>query len=911
MLQQKARKIYGKITAAFLSVMFAVSAFPTPTSAVTIAEDAPLSGEYSSFGDNIHYWEFDDGTLTISGNGTVYYCEPCPWEHLKQEIHTVIVEGNVRTVISDAFKDCKQLTKVQIGESVESIGDSAFQGCEKLETVIFPNKTDVTFGYSLQLDSYAFSNCTSLREITIPTRGYIGNWAFENCSSLETVHFVGDSHDIQYESFINCTALKNIQIPENSKIGLHAFSGCTALESVLIGEGCKTISAQAFFGCTALETVQVGEGITKLTSRCFEGCTALRSVTLPASVQSIGEECFKDCESLTELILPNGAVEIDDTAFKGAEQIFKQKGDFRILADKYLYEFTGGSVAEIPEGVTLMLRQAFQGHSGLTSVTIPESLTQLNDEMFKGCTGLQQVSLPSTLTYLPTSMFEDCTSLTQIEIPEGVTEIGENCFAGCTSLTDVRMPDDIQITAFPAYLFQNCESLAHVDFPEQLQTVGYQCFDGCTSFEAANTVDGLFCADGRYLITYTGSEADFVVPDGIIYIAESAFQGNADVQSVTCSKSVKRIGANAFSGCSSLKKLSILPSVIAIGKQANFTRPHIWCQPDSAAYDFALRYGCEYSFLPYEVPLSGRDMTIDYATDVWYFGNSNQVFKDGYYMSETAYEAAKDYLLGSESLMDKGWAGSCFGLAATVILAKNGLFTPDQLQSGAKHLSEVEPTDEVISLINYYHFVQHSKAYTVKAVSEESMLHKAYCMQQIAMAVPDGASPMLIEFVTGGGGGHAIVGYGIEDGEWEWNGKVYDQRILVWDSNSPGVQTDETQVYLDSQTYDYCIPAYNVYYEINGSSNSGRINMVVNDLDLLNAYPYPSEDTAITGDLTGDGIADVRDAVALARLVAEDETLSDTINITAQTWRNADIDGDGMITLVDCTALLALLANPV
>ena len=34
-------------------------------------------------------------------------------------------------------------------------------------------------------------------------------------------------------------------------------------------------------------------------------------------------------------------------------------------------------------------------------------------------------------------------------------------------------------------------------------------------------------------------------------------------------------------------------------------------------------------------------------------------------------------------------------------------------------------------------------------------------------------------------GGHAYVGYGQEDGEWEFEGKTYDGRILVWDPNFP------------------------------------------------------------------------------------------------------------------------------
>ena len=49
---------------------------------------------------------------------------------------------------------------------------------------------------------------------------------------------------------------------------------------------------------------------------------------------------------------------------------------------------------------------------------------------------------------------------------------------------------------------------------------------------------------------------------------------------------------------------------------------------------------------------------------------------------------------------DKSWSGSCAGMAITVILAKNGVFTPSRLQSDAKTLSHIQPTDDVRSFIN-------------------------------------------------------------------------------------------------------------------------------------------------------------------------------------------------------------------
>ena len=84
--------------------------------------------------------------------------------------------------------------------------------------------------------------------------------------------------------------------------------------------------------------------------------------------------------------------------------------------------------------VTSIGDHAFQGCTGLTSITIPESVTSIGDNAYHGCSGLTSVSIPNSVTTIGNYAFCGCTGLTIITIPEFITNIGTRAFSGCTAL---------------------------------------------------------------------------------------------------------------------------------------------------------------------------------------------------------------------------------------------------------------------------------------------------------------------------------------------------------------------------------------------------------------------------------------------------------------------------------------------
>lgn len=84
-------------------------------------------------------WSFSEGTLVLSGNGAMDdLTEWVPWGDVKDEIKTLIVNGNVTYIGAHAFTDCDSLTEVNFGSALTHIGAAAFQGCDGLTEISLP-----------------------------------------------------------------------------------------------------------------------------------------------------------------------------------------------------------------------------------------------------------------------------------------------------------------------------------------------------------------------------------------------------------------------------------------------------------------------------------------------------------------------------------------------------------------------------------------------------------------------------------------------------------------------------------------------------------------------------------------------------------------------------------------------------
>ena len=313
-----------------------------------------------------------DGTCYVSGIGT------CTDTDIV--VPAVSPSGDSVTSIGDsAFYDCNSLTSVVIPDSVTYIGWGAFYYCSSLTSVVIPDGVE-------SIDRYAFSDCSSLTSVVIPDGvTSIGNGAFRNCSSLTEIKV--DSNNANYKDIDG-----NLYTKDGKTLIQYAIGKSDT--SFTISDSVTSIGYYTFSNCTSLTGVVIPNSVKSIGVGAFFNCTRLTSVVIPDSITSIGDYAFCNCSSLTSVVIPDSVTSIGDGAFYGC--------------------------------------------SSLTSIVIPDSVTSIGSYAFDSCSSLESVVIPDSVTSIGNDAFSWCTSLTSVVIPDSVTSIGSHAFYNCKSLTSIK-----------------------------------------------------------------------------------------------------------------------------------------------------------------------------------------------------------------------------------------------------------------------------------------------------------------------------------------------------------------------------------------------------------------------------------------------------------------------------------------
>jgi hypothetical protein len=137
----------------------------------------------------------------------------------------------------------------------------------------------------------------------------------------------------------------------------------------------------------------------------------------------------------------------------------------------------------IGDSVSSIDFSAFQGCSGLTTLTIPSSVTEIGSSAFYNCSGLTTLTIPSSVTEIGSSAFKNCSGLNSLIIGDSVSSIGYSAFEGCSGLTTLTIPSSV--TEIGSDAFEGC-NLQYIDCLPANPPSAVDAFDNYDALLIAN-----------------------------------------------------------------------------------------------------------------------------------------------------------------------------------------------------------------------------------------------------------------------------------------------------------------------------------------------------------------------------------------------------------------------------------------
>ena len=291
----------------------------------------------------------------------------------------IVLPNTVTKIDNEALKGNDNIVSITIPGSVKDIGNNAFEGCTKLERVIFTNPEETNENLIIRLS--AFQNCKKLTECEIPARAYqvVGN-IFKGCTSLTEVKVnAANPYYFTQDGVLFGPALVNYEPQYNDAYALQSYPAGR--------QGAYTIPSEVN-----------GKEIDQIWTSGFEGAASLTDITIPASIGRLGTAAFEST-GLTHVTIPDTVQQVDPAVFQNCTK--------------------------------------------LGSVKLPAGLAEIDQYMFANCISLQHVDMPDTITKINIYAFHNCTSLTSLALPKGLTSLSVGCFEKCYNLQHVVVPPSV------------------------------------------------------------------------------------------------------------------------------------------------------------------------------------------------------------------------------------------------------------------------------------------------------------------------------------------------------------------------------------------------------------------------------------------------------------------------------------
>ena len=593
-------------------------------SAVVLPKTLQTIGNWAFYDcKSLYSIDFGDSLISV-GEGAFSACKNLRAIRLPDSVQTIAYSAfsscdylyqaelgsSLQTIGKYAFSSCPRLVGVHLGGDLKTVDYNAFYSCDLLTHVTHRGTSEawnaITFGdgnNSLR-NASRHDNCMSAT-ISFTT---ICTGSLAHCSlCAKPIRFMDEGGTVHWfengvclvcgvPEYLNytigttsCTVTINgydgsvseIVIPDTIEglpvtvIAAHAFANDSNLQKITIGNNVTEIQSSSFQNCTNLTDVTLGENVRTIASSAFRDCDALSSITLPDSVVNLYSAAFYDCDSLTAVLGGSGVETYGSSVFYDCDALtdIEALTSVKNLGQYSFYHCDSLAQITLPDTLRFIGTYCFSDCDKLTEITFGEGLETLETCAFYDCDGLLSVTLPKSLSVLEQYTFSSCDALTYADIG-GVKTVNQYVFENCTSLKELHLESAVDILW---YAFTGCTALDKVYFGDQLQRCDAYSFENCSALTEMHITDIAAWCSVKYGMrsdwTLRNSElylngepiVDLVIPEGVTYIGQSAFEYCSTIKTVTLPMSLESIGAQAFSYCTSLESVYIPEYVTQMG----------------------------------------------------------------------------------------------------------------------------------------------------------------------------------------------------------------------------------------------------------------------------------------------------------------------------------------------------------
>lgn len=342
-----------------------------------------------------------------------------------------------------------------------------------------------------------------------------------------------------------------------TSIGDYAFDDCSNVTYVSIGNSVQKIGEGAFEDCMSLEKITIPSNVTSIGQWAFGSCTNLSSVHLSEGVSKIYSYAFFQCGKLTYINIPSTMTDIKLDAFDNAIRTVRwnvpsYKEDFSEtthLFPKITSIIFGDDVEYIPSHFCSNLK--------IKNVTFGKNVRNIGPSAFHNCDSLKTLTMGEGVQRIGSSAFAGCDSLKSVTLNDNLKFIGASAFSNCEKIGSIVIPDHVDTISSGAFTYSLKNS---VTIGEGVKYIHPKAFSGCPLRTIVWNVK-------NYTKSVSGDESPFANLTNILFVTTFKFgenveyipaelcAGMAAMTSITIPANVKKIGKNAFLGCTSLAQV--------------------------------------------------------------------------------------------------------------------------------------------------------------------------------------------------------------------------------------------------------------------------------------------------------------------------------------------------------------------